>query len=138
MIAMGCDVAGKGAIVVFEASGSRALHSWEMDKSIWAVRFAPDMQKIAAGGYDMSLTLFSMKTYAKLQTIKYQPLAGPAFIWSLEWCKDGSRLAIACWNMYATAQIRPDMACTICKRCIVHRAAALVLTWCSHVWHATF
>lgn len=70
MLAMGCDCAGKGAVVVFEASASRALKTWEMDKSVWTVRFAPDTQKLAAGGYDMSLTIFSMTSFEKLQTIK--------------------------------------------------------------------
>ena len=33
-----------------------------------------------------------------LQTIKYTPLGGPAFIWSLNWSADGARFIVGCWN----------------------------------------
>ena len=33
-----------------------------------------------------------------MQTIKYTPNAGPAFIWSVNFSAEGNRLAVACWN----------------------------------------
>ena len=32
---------------------------------------------------------------------RYTPLGGPAFIWSLEWSGDSTRLALGCWNSHA-------------------------------------
>lgn len=102
MMVMGLDNQGKGAVVLFEASGaSRMRHHWDHDKSVWAVRFSPNVQMIAAAGYDMCVTLYSVSTYTTLQKIKYTPLGGPAFIWSLAWSADSSRMALGCWNTYA-------------------------------------
>ena len=56
---------------------------------------------LAAAGYEMACTLYSNVSYAILQVIKYEPLGGPAFIWSLEWSADSSRLCVGCWNSHA-------------------------------------
>ena len=49
----------------------------------------------------MQLSLYSTTTYALLQRITYEPAGGPAFIWSLEWSEDQSRLVLGCWNQLA-------------------------------------
>ena len=98
-LAMGCDCAGKGAVIIFNASQATMVQVWKHDKAVWAVRFAPDGRVLAAAGFDMALTLYETSgEFAQLQQIKYVPLGGPAFIWSLEWSADGSRLALGCWN----------------------------------------
>ena len=111
MLAMGVEMSGKGAVYLFDVNSSSLKHEWSHDKAVWAVRFhstlngAVEAKYLAVGGWDMMLTLYSTTTYEKLQQIKYKPLGGPAFIWSLEWATDGTRLALGCWNqtsyMYA-------------------------------------
>lgn len=100
-LAMGVDASGKGAVVVFDASAAKMRHSWECEKAIWAVRFSLDARVLAAAGFDMACTLYSTVSFTILQTIKYPPLGGPAFIWSLEWSTDSSRLCVGCWNAHA-------------------------------------
>ena len=71
-LAMGCECAGKGSVIVFDASSAVMRHAWECDKPMWAVRFALDARTIAAAGFDMALTLYSTTApFAVLQKIKY-------------------------------------------------------------------
>lgn len=100
-LAIGCDSAGKGCVVLFDANDQQMRHAWDCEKAIWAVRFSSDAKALAAAGFDMALTLYSTVSLQAVQKIKYTPLGGPAFIWSLEWSSDSSRLILGCWNTHA-------------------------------------
>jgi len=100
-LALGCEVSGGGKILVFNAQSNELLHEWDHKKVVWCVRISPDGSFLAAAGYEMMLVIYDMRTYACLQTIKYPPLGGPAFVWSLEWAPDGTRLVVGCWNTHA-------------------------------------
>ena len=100
-LAIGCDSAGKGCVVLFDANDQQMRHAWDCEKAIWAVRFSSDAKALAAAGFDMALTLYSTVSLQAVQKIKYTPLGGPAFIWSLEWSTDSSRLILGCWNTHA-------------------------------------
>ena len=66
LLAMGLEVAGKGNVVLFDTQNSRLKVKWEHAKAVWAVRFSSDEQLLAAGGWDMQLSLYSTTTYALL------------------------------------------------------------------------
>lgn len=62
----------------------------------------PGADVLAAAGYDEAVVLYGASgEYPVLQKISYQPLGGPAFIWSLEWSADASHLVVGCWNAHA-------------------------------------
>lgn len=91
LLAIGYELAGKGAAALFDVNKSVLVHEWKHEKAVWAVRLHPrikdhDQHVLAVGGWDMMLTLYStVGNFEALQQIKYKPIGGPAFIWCAPW-----------------------------------------------------
>ena len=86
------------------------LGTWVQPREVWAVRISPDNAFLAAAGYDATLYLYDTLALRLLQKIgPYESAGPPAFIWTLEWSLDASRLAVGCWNgiTYLYALQRP-------------------------------
>jgi len=114
LIAVGCESKdGMGCTLLYAAlaasdevssataDGFSLLHKWEHTKAVWTARISRCATLLAAGGFDMALSLYSCKTYQLLQKISYPPVGGPAFIWSCDWSGDGEHLLVGCWNSRA-------------------------------------
>ena len=97
-LAIGSEKHGKGCVCLYDTIRQTRLAEWEHPKSVWCVRLSPDARILAAAGYAMKMSIYDTHTLQLLQEVAYTSTRGPAFIWSMDFSRDSSHLALGCWS----------------------------------------
>ena len=94
----------KGVTKIYDTSDGAVLAEWHREKRVYALAVTRDGVQVAVGADDYQVFVHELRSGGggTVQTIlTFQPEKGPAFIWSVAWSADCSRLAVGCWNCCA-------------------------------------
>eukprot|EP00966_Prymnesium_polylepis_P306350 7079024-Prymnesium_polylepis.1 len=100
MLAVGGEVASRGFARVYAVNDwhNQLKCTFSLEKVCWAVRLSDRHNLLCTAGFDCTLSVYDVKSYVKLQTIKLGSTSGPPFVWNLDFSQDSRCLALACWS----------------------------------------
>ena len=95
LLLLGGDAGGQGVVGLYRTRDNALLATWPQTKPIWTVAMSPEGRLAAVGGFGMELKLYSTTSFDLLQSVRYIPMRGPAFVYHCSFAANAIFLAAA-------------------------------------------
>lgn len=76
-------------MILWDIKSRRIIRKWQSHEAVWHIKFSPDSSRLAAGGDDGQLDIWSVEDGNQLATLQ----GSTHRITSLDWSPDGAKLA---------------------------------------------